>query len=376
MGSIQKIKGKSGHSYKIKYDVYIDGVRKQKSQSFKGISEPEAKRILREKETALYNGIEVDPGKITLGQYLDKWLESHKKSIEKYSIQSYKERIKVIKPLLGFIQLRKLTRLHVQEFVDKLLYDVEVRGKKGYAPKSVLNAHRVLHKCLENAVKMDLISRNPSDYIELPKCKNVEVQNILSKDDINYFLKTIEGSDLYLPVFLAVYTGMRLGEILALSWKDIDFNKKAIKVRQAVYAVQGEKGFKKPKSDKGSRIIEVSDNVIVFLKELKNKQKKDRAVVALFKDNDLLYCCSDGSPKRPTTVSQLLIRKAEKAGIKVTFRGLRHTHATLLLELDEHPKVVQERLGHSTIGTTLDIYTHVMPGMQKRAADKLEELLL
>lgn len=229
---------------------------------------------------------------------------------------------------------------------------------------------------MEQAVKLQLLSRNPSDYVDRPRGEKKEIA-LLSEREIKALMDSVKDNYFYMPVFLAVYTGMRMGEILGLTWQDVDLNRGVIQVRQNLYQrTPGEPLFRQPKTPGSRRTIDISPLVVKTLREHKKEQAKERLAWGEgYKEYNLVCCLQNGDTINPPTLSSKFRVIAQRLGLFVTFHGLRHVHASLLLKAGIPAKVVSERLGHSQISITQDLYSHVMPGMQKEAAHKLEELL-
>ena len=220
-----------------------------------------------------------------------------------------------------------------------------------------------------------LISRNPADMVDPPTKRKTE-KIVLDEAQVNHLLENLKDTYLYMPVFLTVYTGEREGEVLALRWSDVDWEKNIIYVRQSLYQrTPGAAHFKTPKNKK-ARAIDVTAKVIRELKKHRKQQAVERMAFGPgYADLDLICCLQDGNPINPPTLGSVFRNRAAKMGLPVTLHGLRHTHASLLLKAGVPAKVVSERLGHSQISITMDLYSHVMPGMQQEAAKKLEDLL-
>jgi integrase len=191
-------------------------------------------------------------------------------------------------------------------------------------------------------------------------------------------IEVAKDSPYYTLFFTALYTGMRRSEMLALRWQDIDFIFSQVSVSRSLHQLKdGSYIFTQPKSAKSRRTIALSPSANLTLQENKEKQEatKDKLGVPL-KDDDLVFSTPEGKPLRPNTVSRAWNMLAARAGVRVIrFHDARHTHASILLKQGVHPKVVQERLGHSTISTTLDTYSHVAPGLQEAAAKRFDDAL-
>jgi len=198
----------------------------------------------------------------------------------------------------------------------------------------------------------------------------------MTEDDMQMFLDRARHTP-YFPIFyLALFTGMRRSEILALRWSDIDLLLCQISVNRTVHQLQGGSYvYRAPKSAKGRRLIALTPSTTLILQEHKEKQIAERLMLDTpVKDDDLVFSTIEGGPIRPNTITRAWSILAKRCGLKATrLHDARHSHASLMLKQGTHPKVVQERLGHSTIAVTLDIYSHTTPGLQQAAALRFDD---
>lgn len=374
---------KRGNTYTIIYDLPSDPLTGKRKQKTKGgfRTKREANAELAKKIAEIEKGTYLEPSKLKLGEYLLRWFDTHKESLSPTTSRRYEGIINDHLILgLGNILLAKLEPLQIQEFIKNELENGRKDNKKtkgtGLSTSSVNQSIRILHRALAQAVEWQLLNRNPVDSVKKPKPMKKDMY-ILQEKDITKLLNDIKECYLYLPVYLAIYSGMRLGEILGLTWKDVDLERGLIHVRQASCQVKvGEPQFKTPKTAKSKRSINISQTVIKALKIHKKEQAEWKLKVGeAWQEYNLVCCLQDGSPINPPNLSSYFKRTATRLGMPVTFHGLRHTHASLLLKAGVPAKVVSERLGHSSITVTMDIYSHIMPGMQQEAADKLEDLI-
>lgn len=354
--------------------------RRQKSVTIRGSkkdAEKELARLINEIETGIY----INTEKITVADYLKKWLEFTRQSIEPSTYRCYKVAVEQhIIPVLGNIQLAKLQPMHIQEYYAKDLESGRRDNKKSVSRKlsatTIAMHHRILHRALKQAVKWQLIARNPAEAAEPPKAAKKEMI-IPSEKEIRNLVFSFKGTVYFLPVFLAITTGMRMGEILGLTWSDVDLNKGTVHVRQTLYQrTPGQPVFKPPKTPKSKRRVDLPPTALKLLKEHKKTVLKQKlASRESCRDYNLVCCLLDGSPINPSTLGSAFRKKARKAGLNISFHDLRHIHASYLLKQNVHPKVVSERLGHSQISITQDLYSHVLPGLQEKAAKQIDELL-
>lgn len=354
--------------------------RRQKSITVRG-TKKDAERELARLINEIENGLYINTGKITVAEYLEKWLEFIRQSIEPSTYRCYRVAVEQhIIPVLGSLQLSKLQPMHIQEYYSKDLESGRKDNKKSVtrklSPTTVAMHHRILYRALKQAVKWQLIPRNPAEAVEPPKPAKKEMI-IPTEREIRKLLSSFRDTVYFLPVFLAVTTGMRMGEVLGLTWSDVDLCKGVIHVRQTLYQrTPGHPVFKPPKTPKSKRQIDLPLTVLKLLKEHKKSVLKQKlAAGKVYCDYNLVCCLPDGRPINPSTLGSAFRTKARKIGLNISFHDLRHIHASYLLKQNVHPKIVSERLGHSQISITQDLYSHVMPGLQKKAARQIDELL-
>jgi integrase len=379
-GQIKKITGKRGASYKAIVDIGTDpdGGRKRKTRRFAG--KKEAEKWLTDTLRAVDTGSYCDPGKVTVAEYLRRWLETHKVNLAPSTYRGYAVAVdKHIVPALGASPLQKLTPMMIQEYYAKDLESGRADNKKtvgcGLSPTTVAMHHRILRKALADAVRWQMIARNPADAVTAPKKAKKEII-IPTEQEVKKLLEALEGHYLYMAVFLAVYTGMRQGEVLGLKWADVDLDSGVIRVRQKLYQrKKGEALYNEPKA-KSRRSIDIGAKVAAALKRHQKEQKKWRlAAGEIWQDTGLVCTLQNGVQIHPPTAGSRIRDIAGQLGVDASFHDLRHFHASLLLKQGVHPKIVSERLGHSQISLTMDTYSHLLPGVQRQAADILDEAL-
>lgn len=250
--------------------------------------------------------------------------------------------------------------------------------KEKLSEKTVREMHHILSMAFQYGVEEGLLKANPAKKAKPPKPKGKEI-NPWTYDSVIKFLDQVEGTNRDAIYFLAVFSGMRRGELLGLKWTDINLGEGIISVQRSL-AYTSKKGLflKNPKTKSSRRRIEISHLVVEKLKEHKTKQDLHKKQMGNeYEDQDLVFPNIMGKLADPRKLLRDFYKQMSRAGVpRITFHDIRHTHATLLLLNGENPKVVQERLGHADISVTLNIYAHVLPGMQKKAADKMEEAYL
>jgi integrase len=273
---------------------------------------------------------------------------------------------------IGNIKLSELKAVHIQKLYGEML-------ERGLSPRIVRYTHATLSSALKEAVKLDILPRNVATLVQLPK-KNPKEMDILSKDETILFLKTLDNERFATVFSFALASGMRCQEYLGLQWKDINFEHGTATVQRAVvwHRTGGGWHFSQPKTAKSRRTIPLPSSVMQELRRHRILQNEERLKLgASWHQNDLVFPSEIGTPLNPPNVTRHFKRILKKAEIRTSIRlcDLRHTTATLLLQAGINPKIVSERLGHSTIVLTLDVYSHVLPNMQKDATDQLEQML-
>jgi integrase len=331
------------------------------------------KEVQAQLKTALYDqqqGKLMTAPRQTVQQFLTHWLEDvHKPAVRIRTYVRYEMQLRRhVLPALGGIQLSKLTVQHVQKFYSQTL-------QKGLSPQSVRLLHAMLHKAFDYAVRVDLLPRNVCDNVSLPRIEKRETR-ALSLEQALRLIETVRGHRMEALFVLALVTGMRRGEIIGLKWSDVNFTEGVISIQRSLVELKGGIIESKPKSTRGYRSILLPPFALEALKKHRERQERMRQGALKWQENDYVFCTSHGTPIAAAnlrTAFKALLVKAELPDIR--FHDLRHSVATLLLEIGTHPKIVQELLGHENIGMTMDIYSHVMPTMQREAMAKLNELL-
>ncbi|MCP4614441.1 MAG: site-specific integrase [Planctomycetes bacterium] len=343
----------------------------QKSVTVRG-TKAEAQRKLRELLTNLDKGVPIDESKKSVGEFLDQWVRDYAETnTSPRTVEGYKGNInRYLKPKLGNIALAKLTAYHVQELYGDMI-------EKGLSARTVIHTHRVLSEALAYAVKWGLLAHNICESVDPPRPRKKEMI-ALDTGDVQKLLEATSQS-LYGGIFyLAIYTGLRRSELLGLRWCDVDIPRKSISINQTVVRLIG-KGLVvgQPKTKSSRRSVSLSPNAAALLSGLKAKRMEQLESVGIKLDESgFVFSNPDGGPVSPDAVSHEFQKTVKVLGLPpVRFHDLRHTHATLMLKEGIHPKIVSERLGHSTIAITMDTYSHVLPGMQEEAALVFEKSL-
>lgn len=337
--------------------------------SISGRTRQEVALKLAEALSQKEKGLLVEPTNQTVEQFLRSWLEdSVKPSVRPNTYENYGYAIRGhIIPALGPIPLARLSPQHVQHFL-------KTEQEKGLT-RMVTLCYAVLRKSLAQAVRWGLIPRNPAELVDRPKVAKKEML-VLTPEQVNTLLEAAQGHRLYALFLLAVTAGLREGELLGLKWADIDLEAGALMVRRQLQWLNGQAVFSEPKSAKSRRRVVLPSIAVNALKKHRARQLEERLKLGgAWQENDLVFPSAVGTPLDPSHLRRSFNLILEKAGLpRVRFHDLRHTAATLLLAQGVHPKLVQEQLGHSQVSMTLDTYSHVLPGMTREAAEKMDAL--
>jgi len=363
-------------TWELKFDLGRDpltGKRITKYRNYKG-TKREAQRELNRLLSEADSGQFVDPGKVTLGEYMRQWLDHAETIVSAKTLERYREIVRChIAPRIGAVQLARLKPMHLQTFYADLLREGRRDGKGGLSARSVNHVHRLLSNALKQAVKWEMLPRNPASAVEAPTPDHHEVE-ILDDAQVAALLKTLEGTRHHTPVLVAVTTGLRRGELLGLRWQDVDLKAGSLSVTQSLEQTKDGLRFKAPKTRRSRRTISLPQVTIEALRAHRKAQAEERLLLgAGYHDSGLVFRQPDGRVIVPERFSKSFAYYVRQAGIpRVTFHALRHTHLSQLLRSGVHPKVASERAGHASVAITLDIYSHVIPGLQEDAAARVD----
>ncbi|ADQ39654.1 integrase family protein [Caldicellulosiruptor acetigenus I77R1B] len=352
---------------------------KQKRQYFYGKTRQEVADKIAKALNDLKNGVYVDPARLLLKDWLNTWLWEYKKqTLRPSTFQDYESLINNhIVPAIGHYKLKDLRPEHLQALYNS-------KYGNGLSLSTIKHIHVILHSALDQALKNGLVVRNVSEATTLPKTKTKNEIRVLTLQEQQRFIAALEGERLRPAFLLALASGVRLGELLALKWDCVNLKEGTITIKRSLRRIKTYDknlptktmlAFQEPKTAAGIRTIPVPPVILEELKEHRKRQLEERLQAgSLYEDNNLVFATELGTPIEPRNFLRVFYRIIEKANLDINFHALRHTYATRLLEANEHPKVVQELLGHNDISTTLNIYSHVMPEIKKAAAMKLNNL--
>lgn len=379
MRSTGHIRERSPGSFEIRYSLGTDpatGRRKIATTTVRG-SRKEAERELRRLLRTLDTGEHVDPTRMTVQEWLESWLSATRQEIAPKSFERYSEIVQsYLIPAFGKLQLSKLAPVHIQNAYSGWAVDGRRDGKEGpLSPQTRRHFHRILSAALARAVEQQLIARNPCDVFKkrLPKVERRDM-TALNSEQSQLLLDLIRHTRVYWPTLIALTTGMRRGEILALRWRNLDLDRGIVRVVESLEQTKAGLRAKAPKSEK-ARAITLPEFAAEELRQLKRLQAEELFKLGVRQNADTLVCArADGAAMQPRSLTHEFTRLIGRMPDlpRVRFHDLRHSHATQLLLAGVHPKVAQERLGHATVSITLDLYSHVTATMQEDAAAKID----
>ncbi len=350
------------------------GKRRRKWHSFTG-TKREAQKDCARLITEMQGGGYAEPTKTTFGQFLEDWLTHVKAQVTPRTHERYSEIVrKNIVPALGSIRVSALRPSQIAGAYSTALTSGRRDGKGGLSPNTVIYMHRIIKHALSDAVRWGTLAKNPAAAVDPPKIER-PTMSTYDMAQTAELLDAARPTRLYVPVLLGVLCGLRRGEIVALRWRHIDFNGSQIAVVEAAEQTAAGVRYKPPKSGR-SRTVALSGFVVEELRAHRIRQAEEFQRLGITQTDVFLHTREDGEPIQPRTLTHGWQNLVARAGLaRVRFHDLRHAHATHMLASGVHPKVASERLGHSKVGITLDLYSHVLPGMQADAAARLDDAL-
>ena len=352
------------------------GKRRRKWHSFAGSrreAQAECRRLLYELDTGTYT----EAVKDTLADFLDRWLDDVRTRVTPKTHERYAQIArKNVVPLLGAIPIVKLKPEQISAAYASALTNGRRSGEGGLSPTTVKAMHTLIKSALSQAKVWKLIPHNPADDVKGPKKARKKMATYDFAQTVE-MLELARGQRVFVPAMLAVLCGMRRGEIAALRWGAVDLEAAQLSVVQSAEQTKAGVRYKEPKSGQG-RTVALSTTLVAELKALRLQQAQDYLRIGKrVADDDFVAARPDGSPLLLHSIGQEWVRflGRHRHLPRIRFHDLHHAHATHLLASGVHPKVASERLGHSKVGITLDLYSHVLPNMQAGAAAVVDEAL-
>lgn len=363
--------------------VMLDTDGGYKRKTVYGKTQKEVKEKIARLKLDCQRGKLVETSNMPLEDWMQLWITNYKPDLKVTTRESYELYINVhIKGSeIGKIPLNKLKTTDLQKFYNAKLKCECKNQKQNLSPTTVRYINIIIKGALRQAVNNRMINENVSDGVVLPKKNKVEIIP-LTKDEVIRFLEVAKSDRLYTLYLLEMMTGLRRGEILGLKWEDVDFKERRIKVIHNLYRVNNtdkdvNSKYKMvlltPKTESSKRIIPLNQLMVDALLQHKKEQEREKKLYEDgYRDLGMVFCKPDGDYISPREFLRQYQRLLHKAGLeRKRFHDLRHTVASLLINANENPKVIQQLLGHSTISTTLDIYAHVMEQTINKSVDNL-----
>lgn len=360
---------------------YDSGTGKQIQRSITGKTQKEVAQKLKAATAALDEGTYIAPNKMTVAQWLDIWQNDYLKGVKLSTVSSYNATIKNhIKPNLGAIRLENLSTHDIQEFYNKRFEGDETRPP--LSAKTIKNIHGVLHKALQQAMLNNYIRTNPSNPCILPRVTKKKIKP-LNEYQIADFLKAIKGHKYEKMFLVALFTGIREGEVCGLQWECVDFSEGSILIDKQLQSLRGDvRGDKEkyalvPTKNSKERTITAAPYVMDILWQAKKEQDLNRKHnTGLFQDSNLVFTDEFGLRITPQALYRAFKLVVCELGMPtVRFHDLRHSYAVVSLKSGDDVKTVQENLGHATAAFTLDVYGHVTEKMKKDSANRMQAFI-
>ena len=370
-GSIRTRKQKNGKvTYQLIIEKGTDSKGKRLRDYYSYPTKKEAQNALAEKVHELNLNTYVEPSKMTVEQALDEWFATSVKPTLKPNTQrGYFVNIRHIKNGIGHILLQKLTAMQIQNFYNQLESD-------GFSPRSIQYIHTNLKAALKYFCKMQIIPRNQADFATIPKQRKAK-NDYYTEEEVKELLEKSKDTKFYLEILFAVGMGLRRGEILALTWNDVNFRDSTLTVDKNLTRINGENIVSTTKTISGERVLKIPNFVLEALREERQKQWEYRKMMkGTYKENNLVCCKWDGDFVNVANFSSSFAKFLKKIGMRhIRFHDLRHTNATLMMSYGIPIKVMSENLGHANTSITMDTYSHVTIEMKTEIADTFDNEL-
>lgn len=384
------------------YDKEGKQIRHNRTIDLSHIS-PKKQEAEAEKQFILYQeeikkGHYVDNEKITFQEFVEKWLKEYaNNNLQPKTLLEYKRLLGRIIPVLGHLRLIQLQPTHLTAFYNNLREDgIRGDGKQGgLSEKTILHHHRLISSILTSALQWGFILNNPALRVKAPKTIKMEARHY-NIEEVEYILELLENEPIKYRtmVILALYGGMREGELTALTWNDVEFDKRLIRIDKSLQHLPGKETFVKSTKTENTRVISIPPSTVELLKEYKKWQNTEKLKLGnLWNETYCLFTGVNGGHIFPSTISKWFLKfirkhnkdimcddaiKKENKNLylirEVNFHGLRHTSATILINQNVDTSTVSKRLGHARTSTTMDIYSHSLQKSDTAAADKFENL--
>jgi integrase len=367
------IRQRSKGSWQVRYEGPPDGTgrRKYLSETVKG-NKKDAERVLRERLATIENGGYIPKDKETVREFMQRWLDTYARTnVTLRTLEGYRGYVKCyLDPTIGNVAIQALTARHIQGVYSDML-------NRGLSNTTVVQLHRILKEAISHALKWGVVIRNVADATSPPRIQHKGME-MWDDDTICRFLEGIQGSRFGDFYHLAVLTGLRRSELCGLQWDNVDLVAGRLSVVKTLQRIKGHGLVEgQPKTERSRRSISLGPEAVSLLHAIRGKQIEQQLEAGpLWQNTGYVFTEPDGRPVIPDQVTQDFARMIRRLRLPhLTLHGLRHAHATQLMAGGLNPKVVSERLGHSSIAVTMDVYSHVLPNLQDEAALVIEKRL-
>ena len=376
------IKRNAGYAVKVELPRDpVTGKRRQKWVSgfrTKALAERARVQLLAQ----LDDGTFIEPDRVTVAEFLEEWI-STVRNVRPTTLESYQRWLTTqVVPRIGHVALRRLDGGTLNALYGELLSSGRRDGRGGLSVRSVSYIHTILHRALADAVRWRRLAENPADAADPPRNSGGVARRVRAWDAetvARFLARSAAEAERWHPAWVVLATtGARRGEVLGLRWSDVDLDRGRLSIQQSLTVVRHVPTFAATKTARGRRGVALDDGTVAVLRTWKAQQNAERlALGTRWADTGLVFTRPDGSLVHPEAFSKVFERRVATWGFPtLTIHGLRHTWATVALTQGVHPRVVQERLGHSTIAVTLDTYSHVTASLHDEAARSVAASLL
>ena len=372
------IRQRKDGTWEARFVVGVDpGTGKDIRKSVYARTQKEVRKKMTEAVAALDKDDYREPSKMTVAQWLDTWSKEYLGGVKPYTVLNYTQHIKNhIKPAMGAIKLEALSAHTIQKFYNDLCEEHE--GKPALSPKTVKNIHGVLHKALSQAVMIGYLHANPADACTLPRVVQKEIKP-LDEDATARFIEAIKGHPYEVVFLVTLFTGMRQGEVLGLTWDCVDLNNGTITINKQIQKKTGGGSVYNlvPTKNSKGRTITPAVYVMTLLREQQQKQAGWQLRAGhLWENSGLVFTNELGGHLMPHTIYHNFKKVAASIGLPdARFHDLRHSYAVAAIRSGDDIKTVQGNLGHATASFTLDKYGHVTDQMKRASADRMQKYI-
>jgi len=368
---------RGGGNWEYRFDLEPDALTGRRRYGTKTgfATRAEAEKALRLAIATQDRGRRVRPARRTVADFLDEWHAAVRPAVRATTWVNYRDYLDAyVLPLLGDTRLQDLTPVRLNLLYGRLLTDGRVRGAGGLAAKTVQNVHRMLHRALRDAVKWDYLGRNPAEDADAPKARRYK-PDVWTPVQLGAFVRHVADDRHYALWLLAATTGLRRGELAGLRRGDIDFNTRRVSPTIPRVVVDGHARESEPKTDSGYRSLALDPLTNAALLAYCERWEDERRLLGHL--SPLLFVSIQGRPLHPDTITSTFRRHVRAAGLPpIRLHDLRHSYATAALKAGVPAKVISERLGHANVAFTLQVYSHVLPGMDAEAANIVADLIM